>query len=191
MNSHRLPQELTSAPYHHYHQVIEESFRPLPQTTYGYGAGPIVKVKPAPQPPERFVETLRARGIHVRVEHYRYTVLNPLRPYADEGTHDESFPVLSRVSKHARKELAFPDLIFQNGGETHVTVTLQDGRKAKGVAVCSTADLYNKRLGVYLAAKRALAALKKQDAPMVTTEGFPPPTMAHGGGQETHPANLN
>lgn len=150
MNSHRLPQELASgSSYHHHHQVIEESCRPLPPTTHIYGVGPIVKVKPAPQPPERFVETLRARGIKLRVQHFRWLDL----PYGEE---------LSRVSKHERKMRGKGNVfeIFQNGGETHVSVQLPDGREAKGVAVCSTADQYCKKVGVYVATKRALAALK-------------------------------
>lgn len=153
MNSHRLPQELASAPYHHYHQVIEESCRPLPPTTHIYGTGPIVKVKPAPQPPERFVETLRARGIKVRVQHYRWV-------------HTFRGVELHRVSKYGRKQdtknLVPPCPVYQNGGETHVSVQLKDGRTAEGIAVCSTADPYVKKLGVFIAAKRALASLKAQ-----------------------------
>lgn len=104
-----------------------------------------------PQPPERFVEVLRQRGIKVRVAHYRW-VADPAAPWPGFE--------LARVSKYARKSLRYRPEIGQNGGETHVTVQLPDGREAQGVAVCSTADLYNKRLGVYLAAKRALATLK-------------------------------
>lgn len=154
MNSHRLPQELTSAPYHHYHQVIEKSYHPAPSPAYIYGVGPIVRVKPAPQPPERFVETLRARGIRVRVQHYRW-----LLPVANPW----EAPKLARVSKYERKKLERLPIIFQNGGETHVSVQLPDGREAKGVAVCSAADLYNKRLGVWIATKRALASLKNEN----------------------------
>lgn len=174
MNSHRPPQELTSAPYHHYHQVIEKSYHPAPSPAYIYGVGPIVRVKPAPQPPERFVETLRQRGIKVRVQHYRWVI--------PRNTLSLSFE-LARVSKYERKRSGRAPLIGQNGGETHVSVQLPDGREAKGVAKCSTADPYNKRLGVWLAAKRALAALKKQDTPVATSGG--------GGGQEAYPANLN
>jgi len=160
MNSHRPPHEIVSAPYSHYHQVIEESYRPVPPTTHIYGTGPVVKVKPAPQPPARFVETLRARGIKTRIHHYRY-VDDPVI-----GTN------LAHVSKYERKrrtelknlnEIAFPPPhIFQNGGQTHVSVQLPDGREAKGVAVCSTADPYVKKLGVWIATKRALASLKNE-----------------------------
>lgn len=164
MNSHRPPHEIVSAPYSHYHQVIEESFRPLPQTTYGYGAGPIVKVK-TPQPPERFVETLRARGIKVRVQHFRWV----------QTFHGID---LYRVSKYGRKQETknlIPNLpIYQNGGETHVSVQLPDGREAKGVAVCSTADPYVKKLGVWIATKRALASLKNENP-----RAFPPGSTAN------------
>lgn len=151
MNSHRLPQELAPAHSHHYNHVIEESFRPVPPTTHIYGLGPVVQVKPAPQPPEQFVETLRARGIKVRVQHYRWVSDSSAQRFGWE---------LARVSKFDRKRSGHAPFIGQNGGETHVSVQLPDGREAKGVAVCSTADLYNKRLGVWIAAKRALAALK-------------------------------
>lgn len=146
MNSHRLPQELPPAHSHHYNHVIEEPFRPVSPVTTIYT---LTKPVPAPQPPERFVETLRARGIKVRVQHFRWLDL----PYGEE---------LSRVSKHERKTRGKGNVfeIFQNGGETHVSVQLPDGREAKGVAVCSTADQYRKKLGVFIAAKRALAALK-------------------------------
>jgi hypothetical protein len=162
MNSHRLPHELKTAPYNHYHQVIETSHYPIPPVATIYGTGPIVQVKPAPQPPERFVETLRARGIKVRVQHFRWV---------------ETFqgPELHRISKYGRKidtkNLIPLHPIFQNGGETHVSVQLQDGREAKGVAVCNTTDLYNKRLGVWIAAKRALAVLK-DEKPVLTV--YPP-----------------
>jgi hypothetical protein len=114
------------------------------------------------QPPARFVEILRARGIKVRVQHYRWVD-------TFEGAE------LHRISKYNRKidikNLIPLDPIFQNGGETHVSIQLQDGREAKGVAVCNTTDLYNKRLGVWIAAKRALAVLK-DEKPVLTV--YPP-----------------
>lgn len=165
MNSHRLPQELAPAHSHHYNHVIEESFRPVPPTTRIYGLGPVVQAKPAPQPPERFVETLRARGIKVRVQHYRW-----VNPYSEPWFGFE----LARVSKFDRKRSGYAPFIGQNGGETHVSVQLPDGREAKGVAVCSTADLYNKRLGVWIAAKRALASLKTDT--LATHLSIPQPT---------------
>lgn len=165
MNSHRLPQKLAAAPYNHYHHVFEESYRPVPAVvTYSTGVGPIVNVK-TPQPPERFVETLRARGIKVRVQHYRW-----VNPYFEPWFGFE----LVRVSKFERKRSGRASFIGQNGGETHVSVQLPDGREAKGVAVCSTADPYVKKLGVWIATKRALASLKNENP-----RAFPPGSTAN------------
>lgn len=149
MNSHRLPQELLPAHSHHYNHVIEESFRPASPIMTVYTLG---QPAPTPQPPKRFVETLRTRGIKVRVQHYRWVSDLSAQRFGWE---------LARVSKFDRKRSGNAPFIGQNGGETHVSVQLPDGREAKGVAVCSTADLYNKRLGVWIAAKRALANLRK------------------------------
>lgn len=107
-----------------------------------------------PQPPERFVETLRSRGIKVRVKHYRWVAYD-----------NEVFK--ARISKFERKNSVLQPRILQNGGETHVTVELSDGRTAQGIATCNTSDLYNKRVGVWIAAKRALASLKA-DKPVLT-----------------------
>ena len=153
MSANRIP----TLPANHYSHVIEESYRPaMPDMTFSTAAGPSAKTDSATHVPERFVETLRAQGISVRARHYRWVI--------QEGMAVE--PILARISKHDRKALAadlekpYPPTILQNGGETHVTVTMPDGREAQGEAICSDKDLYNKRLGLYLAAKRALAALK-------------------------------
>ncbi len=119
-----------------------------------------------PVVPARFVETLRKQGLRIRVQHFRYTTLNPVRSYT--VTHDESTPSLTRVSKHVRKEEAFPDLILQSGGETRVSIQTPDGREASAVARCSRKDPYRKRLGVYLAAKRALANLPAKTLSTIT-----------------------
>lgn len=146
------PQTLADLHSSYYRSVVEEPFHPVRgEINYATGCGPNVKTRSTPCVPERFVETLRAQGIKARVKHYRWV--------------DGEFGAeLARISKHERKErrdeMIENDHIFQNGGETFVCVTLPDGREAEGIAVCSQADLYNKRLGVYLATKRALAILK-------------------------------
>ena len=151
MTSHRPPD---NPPSNYYHSVIEGSYRPVQPTTYSTVASPPVKVHTAPHIPEHFIETLRSRGITVRAKHYRW-VTPKTSPWLDS--------LLVRISKHERKSALNAPIILQNGGETYVTVTMPDGREADGVAVCSTADPYVKRLGVYLATKRALAVLKTRD----------------------------
>lgn len=132
-------------------------------------AGDLVHIQseniPMPQPPARFVETLRQRGIKVRVQHHRWSL---------PTTNPWEAPKLVRVSKYERKQLERLPIIFQNGGETHVSVQLPDGREAKGVAVCSTADQYHKKVGVYVATKRALASLKNENP-----RAFPPGSTAN------------
>ena len=157
MSANRIP----TLPADYYHAVIEESYRPVAAAvTYATVTGPNAKTHSTPCVPEGFVEILRAQGIKVRARHYRWVVA--------KGMATE--PVLSRISKHDRKALAadfdkpYPPTILQNGGETHVAVTMPDGREAEGEAICSDKDLYDKRLGVYLATKRALALLKRQIA---------------------------
>ena len=130
MISPRFFKGIASPASNHYHQVIEESYRPaMPDMTFSTAAGPSAKTDSATHVPERFVETLRAQGISVRARHYRWVI--------QEGMAVE--PILARISKHDRKALAadlekpYPPTILQNGGETHVTVTMPDGREAQGV----------------------------------------------------------
>ena len=120
------------------------------------------KIHTTPHIPEHFIETLRARGIKVRARHYRW-VCSKTSPWLDFQ--------LTRISKHERKSAINAPVILQNGGETHVTVRLADGREADGIAECNVQDPYVKRLGVYIATKRALAALKAQDKPVMVGGG--------------------
>jgi hypothetical protein len=149
----------TTSQSQRYHHVIRESFVPITTPSY-YTLPSSAKTHPT-EPPARFVETLRARGLKVRVKHFRW-VLNTAAFL--RGSPSERLELL-RISKHERKKSTEvpPPLIFQNGGETHVTVITPDGRESVGVAECSLKDPYNKRLGVYIAAKRALAGLKLKD----------------------------
>ncbi len=127
--------------------------------------------------PPRYVETLKSRGLKVRVKHFRYA---------------RCCEKAVRISKYERKQQVkqgtidlhapFPPDILQRGGETHVSITFPDGRVTEGVAVCSRSDPYNKRLGVYLAAKRALKAAKDVAAEVnPTPSGGAPTTEASSG----------
>lgn len=106
------------------------------------------KVAP-PRPPRRLVETLRKQGVKVRVHHLRYVLVHPAYPCE-----------LTRVTRQNRGSY----YIMPHGGETHVDLLLPDGREVHGRATCSLEDVYDRRLGVWLAVRRATAAAKRQTA---------------------------
>ncbi len=138
--------------------------------------------------PPRYVETLKRRNLKVRVKHYRwgYHEITNLYPFIPRTE-----PKLVRVSKYERKTKGLippHPILEQFGGETHVSITFPDGRVTEGVAVCSRSDPYCKKLGVFVACKRALKAAKDGSAEVnptpvpssasVTAEG-PDTTLPH------------
>ncbi len=105
--------------------------------------------------PKNFVHTLRQHGMKVRVKHYRWVV--------DTNAGYEVY--LAHVTKKDRKEMQpskRPE-ILSNGGRTEVEITTAKGQNAFGSSVCSTLDTYNKSLGIYIAAHRALESMKPKD----------------------------
>jgi hypothetical protein len=101
--------------------------------------------------PQNFVATLRRSGIKIRVRHYRWVV--------DESDLDESDSpkFLALIQEDNRRDF----IILGRGGRTEVDVTMQNGESFSDYAICSEEDTYNKRLGVYLAATRALKRAKE------------------------------
>lgn len=94
-------------------------------------------------PPRRFVETLRKRGLKIRIRHLRY-----IAPHG----------YLCAVHRSVGQR--FGQATMTKGGETQVDIRLPDGREFHGEAKCSAEDTYNRRVGVWLAVKRALARAK-------------------------------
>lgn len=98
--------------------------------------------------PQNFVATLRRSGIKIRVRHYRWVV--------DES---DAPKFLALIQEDNRRDF----IILGRGGRTEVDVTMQNGETFSDYAICSEEDTYNKRLGVYLAATRALKRAKKSN----------------------------
>lgn len=84
------------------------------------------------------VRNLRQSGFKVRVSHYRYV----------EGWPDYL------LSKEIREE-GMGNFALSKGGKTSIELT-KDGIDAKGEAICSPKDNYNRKLGVKIALGRAL-----------------------------------
>lgn len=104
-------------------------------------------------PPARFVETLRKRGIKLTISHHRWVTPASLSPTPRAS-------ILTRLPKHSMHTPFLRGSIETRGGLTTAAVRLPDGREFKGEARCSCEDTYNRRLGVWIAVKRALAQAK-------------------------------
>lgn len=98
--------------------------------------------------PQNFVATLRRSGIKIRVRHYRWVL--------DES---DAPKFLALIQEDNRRDF----IILGRGGRTEVDVTMQNGESFSDYAICAEEDTYNKRLGVYLAATRALKRAKKSN----------------------------
>ena len=96
--------------------------------------------------PQNFVATLRRSGIKIRVRHYRWVL--------DES---DAPKFLALIQEDNRRNF----IILGRGGRTEVDVTMQNGETFSDYSICSEEDTYNKRLGVYLAATRALKRAKE------------------------------
>jgi hypothetical protein len=90
--------------------------------------------------PNKFIYHLRKNGLKVRLRHYRYAE-GPEQPMQ-----------LYLVNKHNRNRFTE---ILNFGGVTEIDVTFNDGKTYTGEAKCSLDDTYCKRVGAYLAFKRA------------------------------------
>lgn len=101
--------------------------------------------------PQNFVATLRRSGIKIRVRHYRWVI------DCDAIQHSSDNKYLALVQEDNRRGF----IILGRGGRTEVDVTMQNGETFSEYATCSEEDTYDKRLGVYLAATRALKRAKE------------------------------
>jgi hypothetical protein len=102
--------------------------------------------KTMPVPKKGFIHDMRKRGFKIRVRHFRVAC-----PAVEVGM---SSPVdgVYLVTKENRKTFSH---IWSNGGVTELDVTFPDGVTVVGRATCSLSDSYNKRLGTYIAFRRA------------------------------------
>lgn len=91
--------------------------------------------------PRRFVETIERSGAKVFVQHYRWVTTKTV--------------TCERYLEHVTDKNHNQFAIESKGGLTRVQVSLPDGRELGGEAVCSDSDNYDRKLGVYLAIKRA------------------------------------
>lgn len=103
-----------------------------------------------PIPKKGFIYNLRKNGFKIRVRHYRHavTAITPGMDYSDK-------PGLYLVTKDNRKQYSH---IQSTGGVTELDVTFPDGTNITSKAICSESDSYCKRLGCYIAFKRAVEA---------------------------------
>ncbi len=90
--------------------------------------------------PNKFIYHLRKNGLKVRLRHFRYAA-EPNQPFQ-----------LHMVNKQNRSRFAE---ILSFGGITEIDVTFTDGKTYTGESKCSLEDTYCKRVGAYLAFKRA------------------------------------
>jgi hypothetical protein len=88
------------------------------------------------------VENLRKSGWKVRVLHYR----------SDESCEGKI------KSSHSKERRVNP-----KGGKTVVILDSPTGDHFEGLAICSSEDLYNKKIGVKIAIGRALFSNDKDD----------------------------
>lgn len=99
-------------------------------------------------PRKGILHSLRQRGFKIRVRHYRWAAPKDKDP-SDFG--------LYLVTRQNHKDFSY---ISSLGGETEVDVTFQDGTTVSAHSICSQEDNYCRRLGAYLAFKRAVRAKK-------------------------------
>ena len=95
--------------------------------------------------PRRFVETVEHSGAKVFVQHYRWVTTKPI--------------TCERYLEHVTDKNHNQFVVESKGGLTKVQVVLKDGRKLEGESICSEMDNYDKKLGTYLAIKRAFGQI--------------------------------
>lgn len=98
-------------------------------------------------PRKGIIAALKKRGFKIRVRHYRLALKK-----------DENYIYTYLVTRKNAKDFSY---ISSLGGRTEVDVTFQDGTEVTASAVCSSSDNYCRRLGAYIAFKRAVS-LKKE-----------------------------
>lgn len=100
-------------------------------------------------PRKGIIASLKKRGFKIRVRHYRWALKK-------DGDPTKDF-YLQLVTRKNAKDFAY---ISSLGGETEVDVTFQDGSEVTASASCSSKDNYCRRLGAYIAFRRAVAQKK-------------------------------
>ena len=108
------------------------------------------------------IHQLRKLGMKVRIEHRRR--------YFDPVNKRYAF-----LTKYERSISALPDYVtmLATGGYTTVTVTNPDNVTTQGISKCNKDDLFEKRVGVYIALDEALGKpnteIKQLEFPFVNT----------------------
>jgi hypothetical protein len=103
-----------------------------------------------PIPKKGFIYNLRKNGFKIRVRHYRHAIAAVTSERTGMG-YDK--PGLYLVTKDNRKQYSH---IQSTGGITELDITFPDGTNVTSKAICSEVDSYCKRLGCYIAFKRAV-----------------------------------
>ena len=112
-------------------------------------AGPATlppKSVPVQIPRKGIIHSLRKRGFKIRVRHYRWAL----------GKQDDRIR-LSLFTSQNRKSFSY---ISSTGGMTEADVTFPDGETITARSLCNDQDSYCRRLGAYLAFKRAVQTRK-------------------------------